>query len=91
MLSQLKEAPTTRELVILNLDILIKTIHQKRGYLLIIFLRNLREVYYFQEDMMWHRISNLYNKVKQELENQFLPLNSSISFGKKMKILSDFN
>ena len=64
----------------LNLTTLIETRHQEYGCIFIIFLENLRDEYY-EEDEMWHRINNLLNKVKKELENPSLPLNSSTSLG----------
>ncbi|MDE5120890.1 MAG: hypothetical protein O4965_12570, partial [Trichodesmium sp. St19_bin1] len=77
---QLKEANTTTLLFTLNLNILIQARHQKYGCVLIIFLENLRGKY-SKEDQMWDRIDNLWNKVKKELENPSLPLNSSTSLG----------
>ena len=78
--NNLKEANTPKFLVMLNLDILIKTRHQEYGCIFIIFLKFLRDEY-SKEDQMWHRINNLLNKVKKELENPSLPLNSSTSLG----------
>ncbi|MDE5094392.1 MAG: hypothetical protein O4804_09215, partial [Trichodesmium sp. St11_bin5] len=78
--NKLKEANTTTLLFRLNLDILIKTRHQEYGCIFIIFLENLRGEY-SKEDQMWDRIDDLWNKVKKELENPSLPLNSSTSLG----------
>lgn len=43
-------------------------------------MENLRDEYY-EEDEMWYRINNLWNKVKKELENLFLFLNLLIFLG----------
>ncbi|MCL2933850.1 MAG: hypothetical protein MGG11_16845, partial [Trichodesmium sp. MAG_R03] len=78
--NKLKEANTPGFLVMLNLKTLIETRHQEYGCIFIIFLENLRGEY-SKEDQMWDRIDNLWNKVKKELENPSLPLNSSTSLG----------
>jgi hypothetical protein len=74
--NKLKEANTPRFLVMLNLTTLIETRHQEYGCIFIIFLENLRDEYY-EEDEMWHRINNLWDKVRIELENPFLGNNNN--------------
>ena len=78
--NKLREANTRTLFFRFSLNALIDTRHQEYGCIFIIFLKFLRDEYY-EEDEMWHRINNLLNKVKKELENPSLPLNSSTSLG----------
>jgi len=82
VLNQLQEANTKQLLVMLNLPILIKTIHQERGCVFVIFLTNLRDIFYSQEQDMWYKVDRLCSQVRQQLENKTETSNSSISFFK---------
>ena len=79
---KLQEANTKQFLVMSNLPILIKTTHLERGCILVIFLTNLRDVFFCQEEDMWHKVDRLCSQVRQQLGNQSETLNSSISFSK---------
>jgi GTPase SAR1 family protein len=83
VLNQLQEANTKQLLVMLNLPILIKTIHQERGCVFVIFLTNLRDIFYSQEQDMWYKVDRLCSQVRQQLENKTETSNSSISFLKQ--------
>ena len=78
--NKLREANTRTLFFRFSLNALIDTRHQEYGCIFIIFLENLRGEY-SKEDQMWDRIDNLWNKVKKELENPSLPLNSPTSLG----------